>query len=173
LASPAGTIEAVTHDDRSSQKEETPMYSLAEVEQVEGQYRHGIPSLGQALNMLVVRWRGGARDEATVFRLLFLLWYENVEPPSLTGISAQDVGLSFGEVFESIGGRQGASALVLWAAGKMAELFPWALGNKAEWEEASPLLLARAKELRPQIGPDYFCGYGVAGDYFRHLLTRR
>src|SRR5437868_2896310 len=76
------------------------MYSLEEITDVESRYRDGAPSLGQALEMLLARWNVGARDEETVLRLLFLLWYNVVEPIDLTGLPSETDSSLFRKVFE-------------------------------------------------------------------------
>jgi hypothetical protein len=155
---------------RSVIREETAVDSLEEIARAEEAYKQGAPSLGKALDMLVQRWSTGARDEGTLVRLLFLLWYGAVEPPALTGISVDHVSPSFEPVFESAGGEASDSPLVLWTAGRMAKLFPWALGDEQKWRDVADRLLERATQLKPRISAEDFSDLGVAGDYFRHML---
>ena len=54
--------------------------------------------------MLKERWQAGAHDEETAFRLLFLLWYNIVEPISLTGLPRGSEGW-FARIFRRRGRR--------------------------------------------------------------------
>ena len=149
-------------------------YSLEEIDGIEELYRgqHGQPSLGQALQMLLHRWRAGARDEATLIRLLFLLWYKNCEPSFLTGLPSEYTGPSFEEVFASGGGETGAPPLLLWTVTQMARSFPNAISFEEEqkWEAAAGRLFQRAKQLKPALAAQDFVALGAAGDYFRHVF---
>jgi hypothetical protein len=147
------------------------MYDPAELAGVEERYRQGNPSLGRALEIVARHWADGARDEGTIIRLLFLIWYRVVEPPALTGLPVEYAGPSFEGVFESAGGEAAASPLVLWAVGKMAEVAPWAIGREDEWRETGSRLLDRARQSSPGIAAKAFEGMGAAGDYLRHLLV--
>jgi hypothetical protein len=146
-------------------------YSLEEITIVENLYRspEGRPSLGQALEMLIHRWRAGARDEPTLIRLLFLLWYQNCEPPFLTGLSTEPTHPSFEDVFESAGGEAGASPQVLWIVARMAEIFPWAVGEEAVWKAAADRLSERVRPLKPGLSAADRADWGAAGDYFRSI----
>jgi hypothetical protein len=146
------------------------MYSLEEITRVENQYHEGAPSLGRALDMLRSRWGAGARDEETALRLLFLLWYRIVEPIHLTGLPREADGSLFREVFEEAGGES-AGPVVLFAVGKMAEMFPWALGDENEWAALAGKYMKKALESLPDISADTFAGRGAAGDYFQHILS--
>ena len=146
------------------------MYSLEEITQVENQYQAGAPSLGQALEMLLARWNAGARDEETALRLLFLLWYNIVEPTHLTGLPSEADGSVFQKVFEEARGES-ASPVVLFAVGKMAEMFPWAIGDENDWAALAERYMKQALELKPDISADTFAGRGAAGDYLQHILS--
>jgi hypothetical protein len=148
------------------------MDSLPELAGVEELYRQGEPSLGNALEIVAQQWAAGARGEGTLIRLLFLIWYGVVEPPALTGLPMHYSGPSFEEVFESAGGEERASPLVLWAVGQMAEVAPWAIGEEEYWRKAARRLLDRARQLKPHFTASDFVGLGTAGDYLQHLLGR-
>jgi|SRR5215216_716748 len=147
------------------------MYSLEEIGQVEHQYREGAPSLGKALNMLLDRWKSGERDEETALRLLFLLWYNIVEPINLTGLSQETDSSLFVTIFREAGGASQARPVILFAVGKMAEMFPWAIGDEKEWGDRSRRLIDKAIREEPDISAETFAGRGAAGDYFQHILT--
>ena len=147
------------------------MYSLEEIDQVELEYKNGAPSLGRALDMLLARWNSGARDEQTALRLLFLLWYNIVEPINLTGLPQDTDPSLFIKVFEEAGGESKASPTILFAVGKMAEMFPWAIGEEKEWEAISRKLIEKAVNEKPDISANTFAGCGTAGDYIQHLLA--
>jgi hypothetical protein len=147
-------------------------YSLEEIDRVEEQYRlpQGQPSLGEALKMLIHRWKAGARDERTLIRLLFLLWYSLCEPLHLTGLPVELTEPNFEEVFESAGGEAGAPPLILWTVAQMAHSHPYAVGDEARWESAAGRLFERALQLKPELTAEDFAGMGAAGDYFRHIF---
>ncbi len=147
------------------------MYSLEEINQVEHQYKKGAPSLGQALDMLLDRWKSGRRDEETALRLLFLLWYNLVEPIYLTGLPQDADSSMFVKVFQEAGGEAHAHPIIRFAVGKMAEMMPWAMGEEKEWEERSKELIEKALGEKPEISAETFAGCGAAGDYFQHLLA--
>lgn len=146
------------------------MYSLEEISYIESQYREGQPSLGRALEMLQSRWNVGARDEETALRLLFLLWYKIVEPNNLTGLPLETDNKLFKKVFEEAGG-EASSPLVLFAVGKMAEMFPWAIGDENKWSALAERYMKKALDIQPNISADTFAGHGAAGDYFQHTLS--
>lgn len=150
-------------------------YSLEEIDRVEELNRgqQGQPSLGRALEMLLHRWRSGCRDEATLIRLLFLLWYQNCEPPFLTGLPLEYAGPSFEEVFESAGGAVGASPLVLWTVAQMASSYPDAVSweDEQRWAAAAHDLFQQARQLKPELTVADFVGLGAAGDYFQHIFS--
>ena len=148
------------------------MEDLPELADVEELYRRGKPSLGQALEMLARHWTMLARDDGTIIRLLFLIWYRVVEPPALTGLPVEYAGPSFESVFESVGGEESTSPLILWAVGKMAEVAPWAIGEEDKWQTAATRLFDRAKILMPEIAVSDLAELGTAGDYLEHLLGR-
>ena len=147
------------------------MYSLEEINQVEQQYTTGKPSLGRALDMLLARWDAQERDEDTALRLLLLLWYASVEPPYLTGLEVEAAGPVFRRVFEEAGGEPDASPLILYAVGKMAEMFPWAIGDEREWAAKAVRLMEKSTAAQPDISPETFAGRGAAGEYFQDIMT--
>lgn len=62
--------------------------SIAEIDEAEHQHlaATGEPGLGGSVALLKQRWAAGYRDRDTALRLMFLCWYENIEPPFLTGL---------------------------------------------------------------------------------------
>jgi len=149
--------------------------SLAEIQRVEDEYRRGVPALGRALRLLISRWQAGARDEKTVLRLLFLLWYAVAEPPYLTGLDEVVGAPSFNSVFEQAGGEEGASPLVLFALSVMIDVYPNAVSDdendEAALAERSKRLREKALRERPDLSAGLFAEQGgAAGDYFQHIM---
>ena len=152
--------------------------SLVEIDATEQGYlgRDSSPVLGQSFDMLLERWAAGERDRETALRLLFLSWYSNCEPPFLTGLpTGQDTAKLCSETFSALGGASTADPEVCFVVGLMAELFPWCLGEEAQWIEVGRLLASRAAQLQPG-GPSpttFSAGRGAYGEYFSHMLSAR
>lgn len=145
---------------------------LEEITRVEDKYRIGQPSLGRALELLRERWRAGSRDEETALRLLFLIWYSVAEPDWLTGLPSDiEPAKEFSAVFTEAGGEDSATATLLLAVAKMAEICPYALGDEEEWLQKAAPLAEKARQVDPQIDAHTFAGRGAAGDYFQHILS--
>ena len=153
---------------------------VAELDQIAGienEYRppSGKPTLGEAYDMLKVRWEAGRRDLETGLRLMFLAWYACAEPPCLTGLPTQeDTASVFRDVFAAFGGARSTEPELLYAVGLMCEAFPWCCGNEDEWTAVGLECRNEARRLVPQgYSPDHFEGRGAYGDYFAILIRAR
>ncbi len=153
------------------------MISLDAITQVENRYVAAAsrPTLGEAFEMLLTRWKQGARDRETALRIAFLAWYSCSEPVCFTGLpGGVRPGPMFKEAFEALGGEDAEDAEVCFVVGLMAELFPWCLGDEAHWVAVGGRLSARARELAPRGVPaEQFDGRGAYGAYFAHMLASR
>lgn len=101
--------------------------------------RGGEPTLFRAYELLVAEWRAGIRDRELGLHLMFLAWYLLCEPPHLTGFDERAVAPSklpkvFGEVHYHFMATIGGDAEMLYSVGLMAHLFPYLLGDEAEFE---------------------------------------
>ena len=128
------------------------MKSLQEIVEVEARYTgsDGEATLGKAYEMLLQRWRSGARDLETGLRLLFLAWYSVTEPPSLTGLSFDFSPYdTVDEVFRFFGGESISEPELLACIGFMATIAPYGLGQDEEaWERIGKDFTRRG----PRIG---------------------
>lgn len=152
------------------------MSSLEKIDLAEKDYcTDGKPSLGAAHTMLRTRWEQGLRDSETVLRLLFLLWYSNVEPPALTGLPTnENFSAVFRQVFESVGGTESQDNEILFAVGTFCEIAPWSLGNDAEWS----MIGERCRhELQKRgfnsLGQVPFTQRGAYGQYMSSYYSRK
>ncbi|MBB1062171.1 hypothetical protein H4F98_16475 [Lysobacter spongiae] len=126
--------------------------------------------LQRSLGLLRQRWIAGCRDRETALRLLFLCWYGNIEPPSLTGIEGIPDGQELCEqAYASLGGSACQDPEVCFVVALMIELCPWCLGNPDHWETAGPPEASDA--YRPHVSAASFAGRGVYGEYFTYMLT--
>lgn len=124
---------------------------------------------------LKARWLKGERERELALHLLFFAWMHWADPPFVTGMAddpmAEDL---WHEAFVYLGGADSTDAEVLYVSGIMAELFPYALGDEAEWEKRGLTMQTRAKEIEPTgLSSALFEDRGEYGRYFAHQLRAR
>lgn len=148
------------------------MKTLQEIAEVESRYtgNRGSPSLGEAYDMLLARWRSGARDPETGKRLLFLAWYSLAEPTWLTGLRADPAPFDVvREVFDAFGGEGATDPEFLACLTLMTRVAPFALGEELEdWVRIGREFEHRAPRLGRDIVPESFEDRGAFGYYFEH-----
>jgi hypothetical protein len=136
--------------------------------------RHGAVLWGAKLEAeyqaLKAGWSKGERDREAALRLMFYAWMHWAEPPHVTGLSDDpDSPALWLGAFASLGGEKADGPEFLHAAGMMATLFPWGLGEEALWEQRGREMARRSLLLRPGgFSPAFFEGRGDYGDYFAH-----
>jgi hypothetical protein len=99
-----------------------PVFSLAEIAELERAYELGAPTLGRAAEALLARWRLPLRDEETLLRLAFLSWYGENEPGWLTGL--EDELPSVAQLVEERGGEATLNAETRFTLGLLLEFRP-------------------------------------------------
>jgi len=126
-----------------------PILSIQEINEIERAYLHGAPTLGFAGNALFQRWEFGLRDEETLIRIIFLLWYRMTEPLFLTGLDkfrAEDVSVD--GLIRDFGGEirlSGETRFIVAVLGHGS--YAYGLGSEAEWQEKSRRFFAAAAEM--------------------------
>lgn len=132
----------------------------------------GEPTLCRAYELLLAEWRAGAHDREVGLHLMFLAWNLLCEPPHLTGLDERRVPSSalaavFREVHEHFRPHITTDAEMLFAVGLMADLFPYLLGDEAEFESLAREYQSLYRSLAPRgISPELFAGRGAYGNYF-------
>lgn len=148
------------------------MRTLQEIAQVEYRYtgEDGSPSLGEAYEMLLARWRTGSHDPETGKRLLFLAWFSLAEPTWLTGLRGDPAPFDVvREVFEEFGGEEATDPEFLACLSLMTRVAPYALGEDPEyWVQIGQRFEKRAPRLGGDIAPENFADRGAFGHYFEH-----
>lgn len=124
----------------------------------------------EAYTKFKAAWEAGDRTREDSLRLMFLAWMHWADPSHLTGLCADAAAPSLWRaIFEHFGGETSADPEFLYAAGIMANLFPWMLGDEHLWEERADRMLKRADALRPSgFTSRDFEGREDFGDYFAH-----
>jgi hypothetical protein len=115
-------------------------------------------------------WLAGRRDREGLLNLHFLCWMHWADPyiEEWTEGDSEAAAL-WREVFEYFGGESASDAEFLHVSALMAGLFPWVLGDEAEWKARADRLAARVRDLRPEgFQPEHFSGRGEYGKYFAH-----
>ncbi len=170
--------------------------SLAEINEIERAYKHGVPSLGLAAEELLHRWRNNLRDGETCIRLIFLRWYSCSEPDWLTGLEKEIPSVE--SIIAEFGGENTLAAETLFILGVLGgNTFAFCFGEESIWREKCRDFLKRATELEPtsqlfadwayfvdespitknprtKITPEVharFNGRGALGEYMEHILT--
>lgn len=173
--------------------------SIHEINEIERGYSHGAPTLGFAGNALLQRWQFGLRDEETLVRLIFVLWYSMTEPLFLTGLDKfRGDDLSVDGLIEDYGGAarlSGESRFIFALLGHGG--YAYGLGKESEWQERSRRFFADAVEMQPHslLFADWmfligeaedtknlktkiekeiharFNGRGYMGEYLTHMLS--
>ncbi|MEQ9542810.1 MAG: hypothetical protein RIU46_38990 [Deltaproteobacteria bacterium] len=148
------------------------MKSLKEIAAVEARYSspQGLPTLGDAYDMLLERWELGARDLETGLRLLFLAWYTAAEPPTLTGLRDDASTIeTIRDVFGFFGGVATSEPELIAAVGLMATIAPHAFGGQEdEWIPIAASFIERGPRIGHELPPEHFHGRGAMGDYLAH-----
>lgn len=139
---------------------------------------HGEATLGKALELALAEWRGGNRDRELRLHLLFLAWYCNLEPPSVTGFGAwleasQWLPQICEDVYATLADGIEDDPECLYVVGLMAGIAPWCLGRDEElWRSRSDEFQRRCRALRPHgLDAAIFAGRGAYGEYFRGHVT--
>lgn len=170
--------------------------SLAEINEIERAYKHGVPSLGLAAEEFLHRWRNNLKDEETFVRLIFLRWYSCSEPGWLTGLNKEIPSVE--TIIAEFGGENSLKAETLFILGVLGgNTFAFCFGEESVWRAKCRGFLKRATELEPtsslfadwayfvdessstknlktKINPEIharFNGRGALGDYMEHILT--
>ncbi len=134
--------------------------------------RDGEPTLCRAYELLLSEWRTGSRDREVGLHLMFLSWYLLCEPPHQTGLHERPVPSSalsavFREVHEHFRPNIAADAEMLYAVGLMAHLFPYLLGDEAEFGALARDYRSLYRFLAPRgISSEVFTNRGAYGNYF-------
>jgi hypothetical protein len=130
-------------------------------------------SLGEAFKLWDQRWKNGAHDRETAFRLAFLAWYARTEPNCFTGLPDDvDTPTVFSEAFVSLGGEASSDPETCYVFGAMARMFPWALEDEIRWETVGKKLTAKARLASPEgVKLEWFKGRGAYGHYFSHIFS--
>lgn len=115
-------------------------------------------------------WASGSRDREDALHLLFLAWMHWADPPFVTGMEDDpDADDLWRTIFAYFDGEKSNDAEFLHVAGLMAGLFPWGLGEEAEWAACATRMEARSRDLKPEgFSPGFFEGRSDYGDYFAH-----
>lgn len=173
--------------------------SIQEINEIERGYAHGAPTLGYAAKACVKRWQFGLRDEETLLRLIFFLWYEITEPPFLTGLSAfKTKAATVDSLIEDYGDENKLSAEARFIIAVLGHgAYAYGLGDEREWQERSRRFFAEAagsdpesrlfsdwkyligdaddsKNLKTLLEKEMharFFGRGHMGDYLVHVLS--
>ena len=103
---------------------------------------------------------------------MFHAWMHWADPPLVTGLSDDpEAQQLWRDVFDYMGGEVSEDAEFLFAAGLMAELFPYVLGDEGEWAARGSLMKQRALSLQSTALPvSVFQDRGGYGEYFTHQL---
>ena len=132
---------------------------------------NGEPTLADAFGILRKQWELGDRDRELGLHLLFISWYGNAEPPSLTGFlnsPEADLQQTFSTVFNYFQPKIHGDAEMLFVIGIAAIVVPWALGDEKVWEMRAREYLLRYRELMPNgLDPSVFRNRGYYGEYYR------
>jgi hypothetical protein len=149
--------------------------SIQEINEIERGYSHGVPTLGFAAKALLQRWQLGIKDEETLVRLIFLLWYRMTEPVFLTGLDEFKVNdISVESLMHDSGreiGLSGEARFVVAVLGHGAYAF--GLGSEVEWHGRSRRFFAEAAEMESQslLFADWMYLIGEAEDS-KNLKTK-
>ena len=121
-----------------------------------------------AYRLLKSGWQNGNRDRENTLHLLFLAWMHWAEPDFLTGLTDdEDANELWRAIYDDFGGEAASDAEFLFVASLMADIFPWALGDVAEWETRAKRMAARSLELKPEgFTTRAFQGRSDYGEYF-------
>ncbi len=174
--------------------------SIQEINEIERAYSHGgAPTLGFAASALLQRWRFGLKDEETLIRLVFLLWYRMTEPPYLTGLDKFELkGVSVESLLADFGGEDHLSGEARFVGAILGHgPYAYGLGNEAEWQARSRRFFSEAakmescsllfadwtyligesndtRNLKTKIEKEIharFHGRGYMGEYLKHMLS--
>lgn len=118
------------------------------------------------------RWLAGERDRELGLHLMFFAWMHWADPPFVTGLTDDsDAQIIWHDAFAYFGGKSSADAEFLFAAGVMAELFSYALGDESDWHQRGERMTAKALGLKPtSFSLSTFDNRGKYGKYFAHQL---
>lgn len=94
----------------------------------------GEPTLAEALKLALAEWRAGNRDRELRLHLLFLAWYCNLEPPSITGLedwltASESLPQVCEDVYATLADDIMEDPECLYVVGLMASIAPWCLGQ--------------------------------------------
>ena len=130
----------------------------------------GVMGLEAKYRRLKAAWEAGHRDRNDALQLLFLTWMHWADPPFVTGMEDDPEAENlWNNIYEHFGGEVSTDAEFLHVAGLMAGMFPWGLGDEAEWASRATRMRKRSLDLKPQgFSPEDFEGRGDYGDYFAH-----
>ncbi|MBX3267366.1 MAG: hypothetical protein KF831_11735 [Acidobacteria bacterium] len=126
--------------------------SIQEINEIERGYSHGAPTLGFAANALLQRWQFGLRDEETLLRLIFFIWYRITEPTILTGLDkAKFDEVSVEALIENFGGEHSLSAEARFIIAILGHgPYAYGFGNEKKWHETSRRFFTDSVELSPE-----------------------
>jgi hypothetical protein len=116
------------------------------------------------------RWLAGERSRELCLHLMYFAWMHWADPPFVTGLTNDpDAQRLWHDTFAFLGGENSTDKEFLFAAGIMAELFSYALGDENEWHLIGVRMRTRAMQptLLPLITFDDSSKYGK---YFAHQL---
>lgn len=125
-------------------------------------------SMENTYRLLKGAWQAGDRDREHALHLLFLAWMHWAEPEFLTGLTEDaDERELWHSIYRHFGGEASSDAEFLFVASLMINLFPWMLGDVAEWEARAQRMAERSLGLRPEgFSTRAFEGRGDYGEYF-------
>ena len=129
----------------------------------------GMESSYQALKS---RWLAGEKGRELSLQLMFFAWMHWADPPFVTHMTDDPEAERFWfEAFDHMGGEASTDVEFLFVAGLMAKLFPYVLGDEAEWTERGSRMMQHAMALFPAALPlSTFDNRGKYGEYFAHQL---
>ncbi|MGP1284180.1 MAG: hypothetical protein ACTS1X_14490 [Parasphingopyxis sp.] len=121
---------------------------------------------------LKARWLAGDRDRERSLNLMFLAWYHWAEPPFLTDFEEDPQAVELWKsIFAHFGRDSSDDVEFLFAAGIMASIASYMLGDEDEWMHRGRAMIEQAMSAPKKALPlSTFDNRGDYGDYFAHQL---
>lgn len=121
---------------------------------------------------LKASWLAGDRDRDLSLRLMFFAWMHWADPPFVTRLTDDpEAEALWHAIFDHFGGEKSLDNEFLFAAGTMASIFPYVLGDEGHWATLGARMRKRALVQAPfALSEEMFEGRGKYGQYFAHQL---